>query len=582
MDQEFEIKHIKGIIRRRKPVFILIFFVVLILSVAVAMILPPIYRSQATILIENQQIPTEYVRSSLTGYVEERLEMITRQVMSRSQLEGIIDKFDLYPEMRRQEPVGSIIELLSDNIELETIHSDVIKKSSRKNTGNMAATAFTLSYQGKNPETVQGVAQELAALYLKEDLTNRKKRVSATTSFLEQEAQNLKQQIHDYEQKISVFKARHIGELPEDNPLIIQSVSRYENELDRVMGELRSLQENKIYMEGELENIEPLTPILTEHGKVVMNPNERLKALRLEYLSLSSTLSSKHPDVRRLKREITELEKQVGQTDDLIGKARKLNDLKGQLAQMKGKLSSKHPDVILIKKQIDSLSEEVNESASENARKLTEEKPDNPAYIRLKTQIASTEVSIKTLLNRKDEIEKTLAQDRAKMENVPVVERQYKELTRDYNSATRKYQEIMNKLLEAKVAEGMASSDHGEKFTIIEAPRVPEEPYKPNRLAIILMGVMVALGAGVGGAVFQESMDDSIKRADDLSTITEIPLFTVVSMVETEFDRRARRIRHLVNAVSVTALIIAGLFLVDYYVMPVENLWELFVERLKS
>ena len=581
MNQEFDVKDLKGFIRRRKKIFAAIFLSVFLISVAVAFMLPPIYRSESMILVEDQQIPQDYVKSTLTSYVEERIQMITRQVMSRNRLLEIIDQFNLYPNIRGTYETESIIEKLRDDIQLETISSDIVnKKTGRTNT---ATIAFTLSYEGREPETVQKVAEELSSLYIKEDLRTRNKMVSMTTDFLEKEAENLKKQIHLYEQKISEFKMAHLGELPDDYGLSLQSLARLENDLDRVNTELRSLQERKIFFTGELEKVEPLIPVLTDQGKVSMNPKERLKIQRLDLISLQSTLSEKHPDIIRLKREIAELEHQVGNTDDSVEKVRMYNELKGQLAVLTGTLGSKHPDVITLSKQVENLSAELSSSGTVSAvEKISGEKPDNPAYISLRAQIGSTDATINSLVTQRNKIRSELEEGRRKLGNSPIVEKQYKELTRGYDSAMTRYNDIVSKVLEAKLAQGMESGQHGERFTIIEPAPLPGKPYRPNRLAIILLGFMLAVGSGITVAAVQENIDHSVKNAEEFFRLTNIPVFSVVTMVQTEYDRRSRRIRKLLWVLLATSLVGLFILLMNYYNIPADNLCKTVLERVKS
>ncbi len=195
---------LKGLIRRRKKSFVLSFLSVIFMAVLIAFVLPPIYLSQSTILIEDQQIPREYVQTTITGFVEERLQVITQQIMSRSRLMEIINRFNLYQEMRDRYTTEEIIGKMRDDIHLETISAEVMDRRTGRPTA--ATIAFTLSYEGKNPSTVQKVSNVLASFYLEQNLKSREQRASNTTIFLQQESDALKGQIDAIENKISEFK----------------------------------------------------------------------------------------------------------------------------------------------------------------------------------------------------------------------------------------------------------------------------------------------------------------------------------------------------------------------------------------
>jgi uncharacterized protein involved in exopolysaccharide biosynthesis len=467
MNERTELQDIKGIFRRQKNIFLVAFLAIFILSVIIAFILPPVYRSQSTILIEEQQIPQEFVRTTITSYVEERLQVITQQIMSRPRLLEIINEFNLYPEMRDRFTTEEIVQKMRDAISFEMINTEVTDRRTGRPT--TATIAFTLAYEGENPDTVQKVANKLASLYLEANLRTREQRASNITSFLEQELKNLKEKIDEKESKISQFKQLHGQELPEYRSINMQVLSRLNQQLDRIAMQIRSQQERKIYLEGQLANIDPLLPVKTEEGKTMMNPRERLKYLRLQLISLQSQLSDKHPDIKKLKGEIAELEAKVGDTNDTTAQIKRLKDSEGRLAVLKGKLGPKHPDVVKLEKEVKLLRAQVAGRKSQAAIDTAgENNPENPAYINLKTQIASAEMEIRSLNQEKKQLQEKINHYQQLIDNIPLVEKEYNNLIRDQQADQAKYQEIMNKLMEAKVSQGMEESQQAERFTIID------------------------------------------------------------------------------------------------------------------
>ena len=573
MNETKDIGNLKDIVRRRKKGFLLSFLFIFILGVILALVLPSIYLSRSTILIENQLIPSEYVQTTITGFVEERLQVITQQIMSRSRLTEIIKRFDLYQDMRARYTTEEILEKMREDISLETISADVIDRRTGRPTS--ATIAFSLSYEGKNPSTVQKVGNVLASLYLEMNLKSREQRASTTTDFFEQELVALRKQMDEVQGRITAFKQAHIGELPEYGGVNLQTIGRLESQLNQIQGQIGSLRERKILLEGQIANVDPLKSIMTDDGKAVMNPVERLKYLRLQLISLKSSLSIKHPDIKRLQKEIRELEADVGgEGDTSLDKIKRLDELTTRLAALKAKRGPKHPDVVKLGKEIDTLSREVNQLKTGEIRKsVVEEKPDNPAYISLETQIASTDLEIARLRKQEGQIRAQSADYRRKIEAAPLVEREYNRLLRDHESARIKYNELMNKLMEAKVAQGMEESQRGERFTIIDPAQLPERPYKPNRIAILLIALVLGLGAGVGMAALREALDDSVKTMDQLVSLTGVPVLSAISLMETDQERRSRRLKKLWWTLVILGLIALALFLVHQFVMPLEILW---------
>jgi uncharacterized protein involved in exopolysaccharide biosynthesis len=553
-------------------VFIGVFVIVFAVFVGIAFMLPPIYQSKATVLIEEQQIPKDYIKSTVTSYVEERLQVITKQIMSRPRLLEIVNQFNLYPEMRDRYLTEEILQKMREDISLEEAGTNVVNERSGKQS--YATIAFTLSYEGRNPGQVQKVTSQLASLYLEEDLKAREKSASNTTAFFEDELSRLKDEIQKYEAKIREFKEAHIGELPGQNEMNLRLFLQFERDLDNVDSRIMSLRERKIHLQGQMANVDPLLPIKTQEGDFAMNPRDRLKRYRLEYISLRSKVSEKHPDIKRLKREIEELENQVGETNDSVIKITRLSELQVRLATLQGKYGPKHPDVVKLKKEVELLSAEVDQLVTEKAiSEVSQQKPDNPVYISLMTQLVITDTELKERLQEKNKIQEMIADYQRRIERAPMIEKDFNNLTIDYENSRQKYNEISNKLLESKVAQGMEESQRGERFTIIEPAQLPEKPYKPNRLAIILLGFLFASGAGIGVSAFQEYLDHSVKTSDELSALTGVPVFSVISLVQTDEERRAKRFKKVAWGSGVLCAIAVVWWAVDTFVLPSEIIW---------
>ncbi len=579
MKEGQDIKYLLKILRRRKKAFLIPFFIVFLSITIVAFVLPPVYRATTTILIEEQQIPPDYVKSTVTGYVEQRLQTITQQIMSYSNLLKIIKEFNLYPEMRKKYPIEEVIDKMRDDIKLETINAET--PEIRGGRPVSVTVAFTLSYEGKDPVKVQKVTNALASLYLEYNLKEREEQASSTKAFLQKECNELKKRLKELDAKISKFKQEHIGELPEFATINLQTIERLERELDNIDAQIMSLKQQKVYLEGQLALVEPIAPVNTGKGNVVLSPIERLKYLELKLINLKATLSPNHPDVIKLEKEIKALKAQLGNVDDIQEKIKELHEFEQELADLKSRLGPKHPDVIKLAKKIEVLKNEISKSnatssnfTSANSTQnfiLTE--PDNPAYINLLTQISSIDVQIKSLEQRKKEIKKKIEEYQKKLEEIPVVEKTYNLLLSDYENTRRKYNELMDKLIEAKIAQELEESQHGERFVIIDPAQVPQQPCKPKRLAIILIGFVLALGAGVASVSLMEYMDHSIKTPEEVQELLNVPLYITIPYIETEEDKKKKRRKKMIILMAAGLIIILGLIFIHFFVMPLDVLW---------
>jgi succinoglycan biosynthesis transport protein ExoP len=316
----------------------------------VALLLPAIYRAETTILRETQQVSEDFIRSTNTSYAEERLNAATQMVMSRANLLEIINVYNLYPKMRQRKTMGEVVKKMKNSITLETLYAKV----TNERTGRFSSinTAFKLSYEGEDPYKVQKVVNTLASLYIEMEEQTSGKRATATTIFFENELKNLNTQMNAYEKKIQQFKEDNMGELPENHATNTRILDKLERELETIDRRLQGQVEKKLFLEGQIATVDPLLPLKTEDGTIIVNPGERLKRLHLQLISLQSTLSDRHPDVIRLKKEIKELEQQVGKSDEAALKVKQLQSLEEEYAAAKGRLGPKHPDMIRLEKEI--------------------------------------------------------------------------------------------------------------------------------------------------------------------------------------------------------------------------------------
>ena len=211
---------------------------------------------------------------------------------------------------------------------------------------------------------------------------------------------------------------------------------------------------------------------------------------------------------------------------------------------------------------------------------ISEEKPDNPAYINIMTQIVSADLEIKNLTDDIANTTQLLKEYQRKVENSPTVEREYNELTLDYRNAKDRYNQVSSKLLQARVAQEMEIQQQGEHFTIADHAYVPTRPSKPNRLAIMLLGFVLASGIGFGIVALVEALDYSIKGSNELKKIEGVDLLTVMPYTPTKEELRKNRIRRGLVAATCLGVICVVLLVVDHLVVPISSVFTFILERM--
>lgn len=577
-EQTKDVRDYLAILLKRKRYFFIPFLVLFIIVTAVALLLPAVYESTSTILIEDQQIPQEFVRSTVTGFADQRIQSLTQQILSRTRLWEIIQQFHLYPELKEKYTREEILQKMRENIRLDAISAEVAtgQKAPARRPGQAGITiAFSISYRGQDPETVQKVAGTLASLYLEQNLKTREAQAKTTTQFLETEAKELRERIHTIGQKIAAFKEAHEGIQPELYQFNLSQSERTEQDIKQIDNRIRTTQDRKIYLEGQLATVKPDSPMIGSSGERVMNPQDRLRALEVKLADLQAKFSPDHPEVKRAWREKAELEKLVGQKGGSPSlKRQKLTQLEAELAQKQGKYSDEHPDIRKLKNEIARLKQKPQKA--EPVQPLND--AENPAYISLTTQIESAKNEIASLERQLETLQEKRKVYDQRLEESPKLEQEYFALQRDYKNSTDKYQEVMNKILEARISEGMEEHQKGEKFILIDPASYPQKPVKPKRMLIILAGFILSLGSGLGTVALVEQLDRSVKNADELSSFTGFPVLGTIVRIRTKEEViLARRKQHFVWMISGLVLIL-GLTLFHFLYM---DLWVLTAKLMR-
>jgi len=519
-----------AILNRRKWALIVPFVLIVTAAAMTALLLPSIYRSSSTILIEQREIPAEYVTSSMTTYAEQRMQTIKQRVLTSQQLQALIKQFDLYVRDRQKMTIDEIVAQMRDQIYLTPINVEVTDRHSGRPA--TATIAFTLAYEGEKPSKVQRVVDTITTLFLKEDLKVRTEQASSTHDFIKSEGERIRKKLAGYERELAVFKKEHTNSLPEVFQLNMQSLDNIERNVERSKENLRSLKEKKEELEEQLVN----TPIAFDSvvmGQGIKDDDERrLEALKMELINLKSKFSDLYPDVKKLKQEIEELSVKV-----------------------------------------EKRKQEKKETPEEDIQK-------NPAYITLSSRLAGLKSDISSVKNQLRDLEKQAGVYKERLAATPGVEEKYNALLSERNSLNQKYNEMQGKMMEAKVAQGLESKQKGERFTLIESATLPEKPFKPNRLAILLIGIVLGVGAGVGIASVMEFADTSFRDAESLTRATGYPVLTVVPRIIT----RQEKIRFMRNRIYGLIAIVAGCVLMvvlfNTYVMDLDVLWAKIIRRI--
>jgi succinoglycan biosynthesis transport protein ExoP len=517
-------------LRRRRVPMLLTGGAVLLPAVLAALFWPPTYRSTGTILIEQQQVPEDFVRSAITSYADERVQVISQRAMTSSNLIDIIGKYDLYPKARRTRPREEIVATMRKNIKLEMISADVMDP--RQGHPTKATIAFAVSFDDRSPQLAVAVANELASLYLRENLETRKAQAAGTEDFLAAEATRVGAQVGELEQKLANFKAEHATSLPEYAQLNLQLASRARDDLRDLEARIRALDQQIVFLDSQLVQINPTSTLYGDTGQRILGDKDQLRILQTQYAAAVSHYSDTHPDVVRLKREIEGLEKELGTQSTTRDTRRELEQARAELAAARESHTDEYPTVVQLTRQIEQLEEQLKNAPSSPATPVAGEQPDNPAYIQIQASREAARTERASLLTQQVQLRARLAELEQRSATAPVIERDYTALVNDLETAQKKHSELQQKQMEAQLGENMEAARKGERFTLIEPPLEPQTPFSPNRSLVLALGALLALSAALGVMWLLERLDTSIRGRDDIIALLKVPPLAVIPWVD--------------------------------------------------
>jgi polysaccharide biosynthesis transport protein len=510
-----------GIVRRRHLQFLIPLFVGWAVVWGASWVLPPRYQSSTLILVEQPTMPKDYVTPNVNDDLQERMQSITQQILSRTRLLHIIDQFNLYARAHSQPSPDQKVEFMRKDISIDLVRD-----------ARNQITAFNVSYTSRDPLVAQEVTSELTNLFINENVEESTNQAKDNTKFLEGQLETARKTLSEQEEKVREFKAQHVGEMPGQLASNLQILSGLQSQLQNEEDALNSAKQQRVYLQSMTDQYRALqgSSKASDGTTTVGLPalDQELDKLKAQLADLSSHYTERHPDVRKVKEQIAKTEKMRDQL----------------LASMKDKDAAAPGD------------------GTETAATPSNVDPAQASVLaqvqgQLKSnqvEIANREHAIATLKVKMDEYQGRLNQE-------PIREQQLADLTRGYDQSKANYDDLLKKKNESAMATSMVMQQRGERFQVIDPPSFPQKPDFPNRLKFCGMGLGIGLALGVVVAGAFEFMDDRLYNEKELKkmlpaeVIAEIP-----AMVSPADEQRSTRRLWLgwATAAMVFATILAG------------------------
>lgn len=563
------------VLNRRKGLILLSFLIVGFLGFVLAMKLPPVYRSSATILIEDQQIPRSMIESTITDFADKRIELIKQRVMTRDRILSVIEKHKVYLDQRDKLVSSELVKLFMEDAEIKTIAADVLDP---QRGGNKATIAFTIAFSDRDPLRAQAVANELVSLFLDENTRGRAQRAAKTTEFLGEEANKLKSEIAVFENQLADYKEKNAKSLPEMLQTNLASVDRIRESLRQTDSDIRIAQDRIVYLNDALRQAEDEVPAM-QAGKP-LSKEEQIRVLKSQYIQISSRYTARHPDAIRIKRQIQNLDPSFTGESNVSDLQEQLKQAEKELTLLKDKYSVSHPDVIKQQQTVDKLAQQL-EGASENTPVAEGDAlQGNSQYVNLFGQLRATEHELEHLQKVKQDLQNNLAELQANIDRTPLVEKEYLELLRQRQISLEKYGELEAKHREAKLAQTLEEEQKGEAFTLIEPPIAPDKPDKPNRKKIIALGLGGGLAVGFGLTVLLEMLNEVIRGAKALERVTGTLPLVVIPYIETPRDIERKNKRKKLIWLAALIMLVVLVAVTHFFVMPLPMIWTTAIAKL--
>ena len=547
----YSITELTGLIRRRTRIIVLTFLTFCLGSIVIAYSLQNLYRSTASIVIEQPEVSDKFLPGTQQQVDrEQRILRIYDEVMTRDNLAQIISEHDLYTELRTNNTPESVVYELRRNVELEFLLAQDDPRI--RYAGDV--TGFVLSYYHTNNVKARDVAQDIVDLFQTGNRQRRQVAYDDTTAALSREADNLRDQVARLEAELAEFKALHPGALPEDRNYNRQIIERKARDLDGLDREIRSLQERKTLLQSQLAQTDMWVTAVGPDGQPLPASNERLQTLQGEYLQMLGNKSVTHPDVQRARREIEALSGGTASPAFRQAVVSTLELKRVELVEARIEYGPNYPDVQNLERAVAALEQQVA------AMPVVMEEmpaPTNPVYINVQLQLDGVNTEIAALRENRSGLQSDIVDLEAKVQVAPEVEREWLELTRDLGLARNQYEDIRTRQMSVQRAGVLEGEELTERYVVARRPSLTYTPAFPNRMLFVIVGLFLGLTFGIGAAIVAEALDGTIRSTRDIRLIMDMPPIAAIPAIATSQDIAQAKVSRITSILAVTISVAA-------------------------
>lgn len=443
------------------------------LALAATFVLPNKFTSQTLVLVEQQSVSTEMVKPVITEATNQRLASMKEQILSRSRLQPIIEKFGLYSGLRDTVHMEDLVSKLRSQI-------DVTPIDTMQGTANRQLPGFHINVTADDARVAQRICTEITTMFMEQNSSEINKRNRQATEFFAQQVDEAKHKLDEEDAKLAEFKKKYMGSLPDQEQTNLQLLSGMNSQLDAVTQALTRAQQDKGF-------------------------NESLLASQLANLKLVKNGESSPESMQQ-----------------------ELSNLQDQLTALQARYTEDHPDVVKTKKQIEQLKERMNEKPKNSNGQTAQTGVEPPAVQQLRAKLRQDDLNIADLAKRQSQIQSQIGVLQGRIQSSPAVEQQYKDLTRDYQTALDFYNELLKKRDQANVAKELDQQQQGEQFSVLDPPSLPMTPSFPKKPMFAGAGFGGGLALGLAILYLIAALDSSMHTERDVEVCLKLPVLAMI------------------------------------------------------
>jgi polysaccharide chain length determinant protein (PEP-CTERM system associated) len=486
-NRELNIDDYLAMLRRRMKVILIPALIVPLLGFLVSFAFSPKYTSQSLVLVEEQKVPEGYVKPVVTEDIAQRIATMQQQVLSRSRLQPLIERLGL----ARGRSVDEAVDSIRQNLSLDPVETTTPARK-RRQSGDVPG--FYVNFTDDNPHEAQQICGEVTSMLLEENLKLREAVAQSTTDFLSRQVEEAKRNLDDQDSKLATFKKQYIGQLPGDEENNLKILMGFNSQLDANTQTLNRAQQDKAYTESILAQ-QLAAWKSTQSSTSPQALEQQLASLQSQLITLQARYTDDHPDVAKAKHDIAELQRRL--------------------------------------KEINSDSSQGTDT-SERIEKVDSSEP--PEIRQLRMQIHQYEQVIAQANARQKSLQDQIRAYQGRVALSPAVEEQYKQLTRDYETAHKFYNDLLAKKSESEMQTDMERRQQGEQMRLLNPASLPDKPSFPNRWLFAGGGLGAGLGLGLILTFWLELRDKAIRSEQDVLAVLELPLLASVPWIGADGD----------------------------------------------